>query len=143
MVDISIETVEQTETRLRQVMKRARLKCFEAPYRFTEFPLADPLSAADGRALAVVRDENSWSQLVPHEGGEEESFGLFSFHFPAGLDNSGFVGWLATHLKRRFGTGVLVVCGYSRENGGVYDYWGVPWSAAQEVFAEVTALCDA
>jgi hypothetical protein len=27
------------------------------------------------------------------------------------VDNSGFVGWLASHLKAAIGTGVLVVCG--------------------------------
>jgi hypothetical protein len=45
---------------------------------------------------------------------------------PAGMDNSGFVGWLATEFKRRLGTGVFVVCGQNRDRGGIYDYWGCP-----------------
>ena len=44
------------------------------------------------------------------------------FHFPAGVDNSGFVGWLASHLKVVLGTGVLVVCGFNSQRGGVFDY---------------------
>jgi hypothetical protein len=56
----------------------------------------------------VVRDEDLWSALVPlvQEPNEPvERFGMFSFHFPAGVDNSGFVGWLATLL-----TGRLIDC---------------------------------
>lgn len=55
-----------------------------------------------------------------------ESFGLFSFHFRDGLDNSGFVGWLASTLKRELGTGVFVVCGQNSRRGGIFDYWAVP-----------------
>ena len=55
-----------------------------------------------------------------------ERFALFSFHFPAGLDNSGFVGWLASELKRRLGTGVVVICGQNSERGGIHDHWGYP-----------------
>ena len=50
----------------------------------------------------------------------------FSFHFRSGLDNSGFVGWLATRLKARLGTGVFVVCGQNSARGGIFDYWGFP-----------------
>lgn len=45
---------------------------------------------------------------------------------PPNADNSGFVGWLATHLKTQLGTGVFVVCGSNHERGGIYDYWGCP-----------------
>jgi hypothetical protein len=46
-------------------------------------------------ALAFVRDEDAWSVLAPAETGAREPIGVFVFHFPPGLDNSGFVGWLA------------------------------------------------
>ena len=69
-----------------------------------------------------------------------ERFGVFSFHFPAGVDNSGFVGWLATHLKHRLGTGVFVICGSNRARGGIYDYWGCPRELLPDVVAVVNEL---
>ncbi|WP_280394542.1 DUF6196 family protein [Nocardia brasiliensis] len=69
-----------------------------------------------------------------------EKFGLFSFHFPTGMDNSGFVGWLAGHLKRALGTGVFVVCGSNRERGGIYDYWGCPVELLAAVEREIETL---
>ena len=51
---------------------------------------------------------------------------VFSFHFRSGLDNSGFVGWLASALKQQLGTGVFVVCGQNSRRGGIYDYWDCP-----------------
>ncbi|MCY1556532.1 hypothetical protein D9M68_932910 [compost metagenome] len=91
-------------------------------------------------ALAFVRDENVWSALVPSSKPEQERFILFSFHFQPDLDNSGFVGWLASHLKAEVGTGVLVVCGQNSHRGGIFDYWGAPLSVAEQVIAEVRRL---
>jgi hypothetical protein len=90
----------------------------------------------------VVRDEQSWSRLVPltRQHQPVEHFGIFSFHFPAGLDNSGFVGWPATQLKMRLGTGVIVVCGSNRALGGIYDYYGCPIGLLGEAIAVVNAL---
>jgi hypothetical protein len=103
MVSVSVEASEQIEERLRRVIAAADFVTLDGIWCFEESP-ADrpPLLTAD--TLAVV----------------------FSFHFPDGLDNSGFVGWLATHLKARLGTGVFVVCGSNRARGGIYDYWGCP-----------------
>lgn len=142
MVNISRETSEQTEQRLRRVITAARLHIYPGTYAFTEFPLDWFPGAARADALALVRDDNVWSQLVPSDGTHDERFGLFRFHFPAGADNSGFVGWLATHLKNRFGTGVFVTCGQNQSDGGIFDYWGVPETLAQEVFGEVRRLVE-
>jgi hypothetical protein len=79
-----------------------------------------------GHALAFVRDEEVWSVLKAAGPDATESFGLFSFHFRDGLANSGFVGWLASTLKRELGTGVFVVCGQNSRCGGIFDYWAVP-----------------
>jgi len=65
---------------------------------------------------------------------------IFGFHFTPGLDNSGFVGWLAAHLKARLGTGVLVVCGQNSQRGGIFDYWGAPLSVSAKVIAEIRRL---
>ncbi|MGN4071212.1 DUF6196 family protein [Burkholderia gladioli] len=140
MVDISRETAEQTELRLRRVITQAQLVVYPGLYRFDEFPLDRFPDAARSDALALVRDDHVWSQLVPCDETRYERFGLFRFHFPEHADNSGFVGWLATHLKRRFGTGVFVTCGQNSAAGGIFDYWGVPAELADLVFQEVGRL---
>ena len=140
MVDISHETPERVGERLRRVIKEARLLTYDEPYAFEEFPLVEFTTRASADALALVRDDAVWSQLVPASADAAELFALWRFHFPADADNSGFVGWLANHLKQRFGTGVFVVCGQNSEDGGIFDYWGCPWSLRDEVIAEVSSL---
>jgi hypothetical protein len=142
VVDVSHETEEQTDRRLRQVIALADIVVFEGIWHFQESPASSPPVLSD-QTLAVVRDEESWSALVPlvQEPTEPvERFGVFSFHFPAGVDNSGFVGWLATHLKRRLGTGVFVVCGSNRARGGIYDYWGCPHDLLPRVVSAIEEL---
>jgi hypothetical protein len=140
MVDISHESTNETEVRLRRVIKQARLKLYDEPYTFNEFHSADFEKAIRRDALALIRDNEVWSQLVPSHDNNLELFGLFRFHFPAGADNSGFVGWLATHLKQTFGTGVFVTCGQNSGDGGIYDYWGVPIALRAVVFEELRSL---
>ncbi|WP_256665250.1 DUF6196 family protein [Pseudomonas sp. SLFW] len=142
MVNISHETTEDAERRLLRVMTQARVRFFTGTYAFLEFPLSSFPGAVHPDALALVRDDKVWSQLVPCEASEQELFGVFRFHFPHGIDNSGFVGWLASRLKQRFGTGVFVTCGQHQDEGGIFDYWGVPASLASDVFTEIQALVD-
>ena len=143
MVSVSRETPAETDARLSRVVAQSRLKIYPGTYAFREFPLSDFPAAAHPEALALVRDDQVWSQLVPCVEQGEELFSLFRFHFPAGCDNSGFVGWLATRLKQRFGTGVFVTCGQNREDGGIFDYWGVPAALAEEVLQEVRRMAAA
>ena len=140
MVDISHETPEAIEARLRRVIRQSRLVTYDEPHAFEEFPLSEFTSRASSNALALVRDDAVWSQLVPAGADAAEPFALWRFHFPAGADNSGFVGWLANHLKSRFGTGVFVVCGQNSGDGGIFDYWGCPWSLRDGVIAEIRSL---
>jgi len=139
MVHVSHETHEAVEARLLRVIKSARLKVYEGLYAFEEFPLAQFAQKARPEALALVRDDKVWSQLVLSSGTGEQ-FRLFRFHFPPDADNSGFVGWLATRLKREFGTGVFVTCGLNSGDGGVFDYWGVPASVGDAIVAHVIEL---
>ncbi len=139
MVDISLEAPNQTDARLRRLFPRTTLREFDEPYGFVEFGLDEFPSQVSADALALVRNEHCWSQLVPVTNGDEQ-FKIFSFHFPDGEDNSGFVGWLASHLKNKFGTGVFVICGQDSDRGGIYDYWGCPVSLAGEVSAELANL---
>jgi hypothetical protein len=137
---ISQETPEQTQARLRRVIAEAELLVYDQPYVFEEVSADRFPSAHIADALAFVRDNQVWSALVPQRHPEQEAFAVFSFHFPPNLDNSGFVGWLASHLKARVGTGVFVVCGQNSKRGGIFDYWGAPWSVAGQVLKEVKLL---
>ena len=128
---ISQETPAQTTARLRRVLAAADLHVYPEAYHFHETPLAD--FTPDPRALALVRDTEVWSALVPAPPDAAEPFTLFSFHFPAGLDNSGFVGWLASTIKQELGAGVFVVCGQNSGRGGIFDYWGCPVEVGEAV----------
>ena len=136
---VSDETPEQTDARLREVIRRSALVIHDGTYAFEELPLE-----AGGQlrmdALAHVRDESVWSQLVASNQPDRELFRIFTFHFPPGVDNSGFVGWLASLLKARFGTGVFVVCGQNSGRGGIFDHWGVGLERSEAVLAAVGAL---
>ena len=140
MVNISRESPDETARRLERVIGDSRLVVFDGPHAFEEFPRALFAERADPEALALVRDEAVWSQLVPCGTDAAEPFALWRFHFLAGADNSGFVGWLAGHLKARFGTGVFVVCGQNSDDGGIFDYWGCPWELRDVVLEEVRHL---
>lgn len=140
MVDVSIETPQQIETRLNRVIRLARMEIYDAPYAFKEFPLTDFAEKARHEALAFVRDDDGWSQLVPADSSDKDAFMLVRFHFPEGIDNSGFVGWLASRFKHRFGSGVFVICGQNGKDGGIYDYWGVPLAVADAVRSDLHGL---
>ncbi|MCL2811517.1 MAG: DUF6196 family protein [Clostridia bacterium] len=137
---ISKETAEETESRLLKVIAEAELEVFEKNYAFEEFPLQDFCANAKGDALAYVRDKEVWSQLIPSEDKAKELFTVIGFHFKPGFDNSGFVGWLATHLKQKLGTGVFVVCGQNSNKGGIFDYWGSPVEIGNAFIEEVQSL---
>lgn len=140
MVTISHETSQQCHDRLLKVISLCDLQIYPESYAFIEFPLSEFPARAHPDALAFVRDDTIWSQLVPCTDPTEELFTLFRFHFPAGVDNSGFVGWLATHIKEQFGSGVFVVCGQNRNAGGIFDYWGCPLELGEKVLDEVGRL---
>ena len=70
----------------------------------------------------------------------QSEFKIFSFHFKDCADNSGFVGWLASHLKTELGTGVFVTCGQNIKRGGIYDYWGCPIEISEDVVSEIKKL---
>lgn len=136
---ISRETRTQVHERLREVIARAELTVLEGTYTFDEFPMPDS-GRLSSDALAYVRDDHSWSRLVPSADPARELFKVFRFHFAPGLDNSGFLGWLASDLKEKTGTGIFVVCGQNLDRGGIFDYWGCPAALGDEVLAVVHDL---
>ena len=135
---ISKETSKATESRLLEVLKTASLKILERPYYFKETAVTDFYFDPD--AIAMVRDEEVWSYLIPVENDASENFKVFSFHFKEGLDNSGFVGWLASKIKEKCGSGVFVVCGQNKNKGGIFDYWGCPVEMAEEILDFIKEL---
>lgn len=140
MVEISQETPAQTENRLLKVIAQSEFKIFAESYAFEEFPLNNFSDLARQDALALVRDDEVWSQLVPCVDSNQELFKIFSFHFKNCTDNSGFVGWLASHLKTELGTGIFVTCGQNFKRGGIFDYWGCPLEISEDVVSEIEKL---
>jgi hypothetical protein len=138
---VSREAPDETEARLRRVIAIATLVSYDGTFVFDEFPLDAFPERARVDALALVRDDAVWSQLVPASvDASGERFVLWRFHFPPGVDNSGFVGWLATTIKRQVGTGVFVVCGQNSARGGIFDYWGAPEALRDQVWLVIDAL---
>lgn len=139
-MNVSRELADQTRRRLGHVLATADLDVLPDTYAFVEYPVASLPTQEATRALAFVRDAAVWSVLRPAPDGAPEPLVVFSFHFQPELDNSGFVGWLASHLKAALGTGVVVVCGQNRRRGGIFDYYGVPASVGPAAVAEVRRL---
>jgi len=137
---ISKETPAQIRFRLLKVLAYADMKIYEEEYGFQEFTSNDSPLRANPEALAIIRDGEVWSQLVPSRDASKERFKIFRFYFKEKLDNSGFIGWLGSHLKCKTGTGVFVVCGQNSRQGGIYDYWGCPVEVADRVMAEIQRL---
>ena len=138
---VSHETPARTQARLRTVLTEADWRVYPGLFAFREFPVTNPFPVEQVKeALAFVRDEQVWSALLPCSDPVAELLAVFSFHFAPDLDNSGFVGWLASHFKAVLGTGVLVVCGHNHARGGVFDYWGVPAALGAAASTEVERL---
>ena len=121
-------------------MTQAECKAQRRAFAFVEAPVDAFPEQRLADALAFVRDEQVWSALVPSDDATRERFFVFSFHFPPGVDNSGFVGWLASDLKQQLGTGVMVVCGSNAQRGGIFDHWGAPLALRSSVVAALQAL---
>jgi hypothetical protein len=116
-------------------MRQCAVDWLEGTWSFMEGAAA---AAASG-AIADVRDGPRVSSLVPSSSGEEV-FAVFRVVLPKGLDDSGFVGWLASTIKAATGSGLFVICGYDRQRGGIYDYYGVPVGAASSVKVVLDSL---
>ncbi|MFY1692419.1 DUF6196 family protein [Plantactinospora sp. WMMB782] len=134
MVSISLERHVETERRLRAVLRTAQLVHLPGTWCFQRVAGGDvPVDA-----LAMVRDADGWCALLPATDDVDERFGLTSSTFAPGIDNSGYVGWLATAVKQRLGSGVFVICGDNPHRGGIFDYLGYP----AEVAGQTRALMD-
>jgi Family of unknown function (DUF6196) len=133
-MDVTPETPNETQRRLLRVMAHARVDVLPLHYTYAELPVDQFPSHLIANALAFVRDQTVWSALVPVDATTlpMESYLVVCFHFADHIPNSGFVGWLASAFKRQLGTGVFVACGQNSQDGGVFDYWGIPVSVAPQ-----------
>jgi hypothetical protein len=140
---------DPNEARLLEVIAKARFDVLPNFYVFQDLVAGHPPTPA---ALACVRDGDSWSELVPaiDDQDADATHQIMSFHFAEDVSASGFVGWLASHLKRSIGTGVIVICGRDARGAralwyaaqGVFDYWGVPARVGPEAIAEIRSLIE-
>jgi hypothetical protein len=121
MVSISAERQVESERRLRAVVRAANIEHLEGTWCF-ERPTCGP----PDNAIAMVRDADGWCALVPARNETNELFGVTLTTFSPEIDNSGYVGWLATAIKQRLGSGVFVICGDNPARGGIFDYLGYP-----------------
>jgi hypothetical protein len=141
-MDISLETPEETDRRLRRVAASMDVEILDGVWWYEELAPNEYPGRVRPDAIALIRGRRGWSQLVPVMSGDKppERFRIWCCHFPEATDNSGFIGWLAGRLKHRTGTGVFVVCGSSAADGGIYDYWGCPDQIAGPVLEELRTI---
>jgi hypothetical protein len=135
MVSVSRELPVETERRLRNVMRAAHVVHLDGRWCFRRFR-----GSAPPGALATVNDDAGWCALVPGTDGVAALYGLTRTTFPPTIDNSGFVGWLATAIKQRTGSGVFVVCGDNPQRGGIFDYLGYPVEVVDAVRGLINEL---
>lgn len=136
MVSISQERTVESERRLRAVLRTAQLVHLPEAWCFQRIASDPPVGA-----IATVRDADGWCALVPATADSAERFALTMSTFAPDIDNSGYVGWLATAVKQRLGSGVFVICGDNPRRGGIFDYLGYPLEVADAVRALIDELC--
>jgi hypothetical protein len=142
------ETVEQMEGRLLGVISQSRFELLPDDYVWAPMNLGH---APAREAIACVRDGDTWSQFIPASStASSQRYRVVSFYFKEGTNASGFVAWLAAHLKRSAGTGSVVICGKDRRDSpelfqtslGVFDYWCCPVAAGDKFVAVVRSLIE-
>ena len=141
MVHAEIETPSRTEARLRAVLRAAEVDILRALYAWEPLPDGSFPGGIKSEAVALTRDQDGWSQLVPATGTPRtESWALFCFHFGPSARTDGFTDWFAGYLRRRVGSRVMVANGLNGREGGLYGYWGVPARQREQVIRELAIL---
>jgi hypothetical protein len=140
------ETARQAEARLLRVIAQARFDVLPDDYVWEPMNAGEPPAAT---AIGCVRDGHAWHQFVAAPAGAPgRRYRVVSFHFGEQTDASGFVAWLAGQLKRRAGTGSVVICGKDRRDStelfrtcqGVFDYWCCSVDRGDRLVAVIQAL---
>jgi hypothetical protein len=139
------ESAEKMHKRLCSVIAAARFEALSQPYAWQKVSKSSRFPAT---ALAVVRDGSAWYALTPVPPDATGAYRILVFHFAESSNASGFVAWLAGIMKKKVGTGALVVCGFDaratsalwQTSLGLLAYWGCPWGQGEEVVALVERL---
>jgi hypothetical protein len=139
-MQIVAESSQEIERRLEDVLRSSEFEILNGRWSFEEFSTEDFNARANHNALALVRDGDAWSQLVPATAVSSEPLLVCSFHFEPDVNNSGFVGWLATRIKAATGSGVAVICGQNAKRGGIFDYWCWPSAAGDQILALIQSM---
>lgn len=84
MVEVSFERPEETTRRLRDVIAGSNFTVCEGAYSFAEFPLSELDSKVRPEALALIRIDEVWSQLIPSRIGNRTASLAVSPRSPAG-----------------------------------------------------------
>ena len=105
------ESAKQMHKRLCSVIAAARFEALSQAYAWQQVSKSSRFPA---KALAVVRDGSTWCALTPAPPDAMGAYRILVFHFAEGSNASGFVAWLAGIMKKKVGTGALVVCGFRR-----------------------------
>jgi hypothetical protein len=135
MVSISQERQVESERRLRAVLRAAQLVHLPGAWCFQRIEGPPPVGA-----LATVSDVDGWCALVPATQDADELFAVTLSTFAPQIENSGYVGWLATAIKQRLGSGVFVICGDNPRRGGIFDYLGYPLEVTDAVRVLIDGL---
>ena len=136
MVSISHERRVESERRLRAVLRSAEHVHLDGAWCFRRLAGATP----PAEALATVKDVDGWCALMPATEESGERFGVTLTTFASEIENSGYVGWIATLIRERLGSGVFVICGDNPQRGGIFDYLGYPLEVADAVRALIEEL---
>jgi hypothetical protein len=145
---VTTESSEQMEARLLRVIAHSRFEVLTDDYIWQPMTGNQPPS---GNAITCVRDGDIWHEFVsasPTSSGQR--YRVVSFHFKEGIDASGFVAWLACHLKRSAGTGSVVICGKDKRDSaelfqtsqGVFDYWCCSVAAGDRFVSVIRSLIE-
>ncbi|MEB3245755.1 MAG: DUF6196 family protein [Vampirovibrionales bacterium] len=125
-VYISKETATQTEARLKALLPKVAFQWLDSPHQYDT--QMQPL--AQNQALAqLVTPSGALEALQPCDATQSDALAIALLTFPSGHDNSGFVGWFASQLKKATGSGLVVI------SGAHHDYFGFPWQAKDAIQA--------
>jgi hypothetical protein len=141
-MNIENEKPEQTHERLLKVIADSEFKIFHDTYVFDEFPINEFPNRADLSAIAYVRDESVWSQIVPSTDSSKQLWKTIRFRFKKNSKTIGFIAWLSGYLKEKLGVGLCVICGWNSDIAGVYDYWLCPVESSKLVIEEIHNLIN-
>ena len=132
-----METFEEQNLRLIQAFSNSDVNFLSGSYDYEEFNSTELNLKFNKNALALIRDDSRWSQLINVDKGP---FSVFSIHFNGVDDVNGFVGWFASLLKEKLGIGLIVFVGSNSLKKGVYDYYGVPIDRILDVEREMKLM---